>query len=369
MSEVLAAKPSGTGLGWKLPLALLLILALLVVGGRWLHHRLTHVNVVDARIKADLIVVASRLPGWVADMAVAEGDRVTQGQWLVEVDSTDAALAAQVLAAREHTLLAERERLEAELALTEARDASRLARARQRLVIAVAEHQRREQDLRKAQSDYNRIRGLADDAMVSEQELDDARFRLDSARVALHRSVAERDEAELAIAEAEAELLNRGVLEAQLQALEARMGELEAERRRVALEVDDRRVRSPIDGVVARTFVNPGEYVHPGQNLLMVHAPGEVWVEANVRETQLAPVRVGQPVAVRVDAFRGERYSGYVQRVGTAATSQFALLPSPNPSGNFTKTTQRVPVRIALDEPDARLRPGMMVEVSIDIRD
>ncbi len=358
-----------TGLGWKIPLALVLILALLVVGGRWLHHRLTHVHVIDARIQADLIVVASRLPGWIVEMDVSEGDQVEAGQRLVAVDGTEAQLSGEVLAARERTLAAEREQLKAELTLMEARDASRLARARQRLVIAVAEHERREQDLSKAQSDYNRVRDLADDAMVSEQELDDARFRLDSARIALNRSAAERDEAELAITEAEAELLNRGVLEARLQALEARLGELQAERRRVDLDVDDRMLRSPIDGVIARTFVNPGEYVQPGQNLLMVHAPGDVWIEANVKETQLAPVQVGQHVDVRVDAFRGERFAGRVERVGTAATSEFALLPSPNPSGNFTKTTQRVPVRIALDQPDTRLRPGMMVEVSIDIRD
>lgn len=357
------------GLGWKVPLALILILALVVVGGRWLHHRLTHVHVIDARIQADLIVVASRLPGWVVDLAVSEGDTVEAGQRLIVVDSTEAELSDDVLSARERTLDAEREQLQAELALTRARDDSRLARARQGLVIAVSEHERREQELRKAQSDYNRVRGLADDAMVSEQELDDARFRLDSARIAVSRSAAERDEAELAIVEAEAELLNQQVLEARLQALEARLGELRAERRRVALEVDDRLLRSPIDGVVARNFTNPGEYVQPGQRLLMVHAPGAVWVEANLKETQLAPVREGQPVDVRVDAFRGERFAGRVERIGTAATSEFALLPSPNPSGNFTKTTQRVPVRIALDQPDARMRPGMMVEVSIDVRD
>ncbi|MCC5860153.1 MAG: HlyD family secretion protein [Ectothiorhodospiraceae bacterium] len=369
MTETVRTGSRRNGLGWKLPVALLLVLALLVTGGRWLHHRLTHVHVIDARIQADLIVVASRLPGWISDLPVGEGDRVSAGQGLVELDATATRLAEQVLEARERTLAAERGQLQAELALLEARDTARLARERQRLTIAQAELEQRDQDLRKARSDYERVRGLADDAMVSAQELDDARFRLDSARIALERSAAERDEAELAIAEVEAEQLNRQVLEARLGALEARLGELRAERRRAALDVDDRHIRSPIDGVVTRTFVNPGEYVQPGQNLLMVHAPGEVWVEANIKETQLAPVRVGQSVDIRVDAYRGERLTGHVERVGTAATSEFALLPSPNPSGNFTKTTQRVPVRIALDQPDARLRPGMMVEVSIDVRD
>ncbi len=357
------------GLAWKLPVAAVLVLALVVVGGRWLHYKLTHVHVVDARVQADMIVVASRLPGWVSEMTLSQGDRVTRGQHLVVVDSTEAALAGQVLDARQQTLEAERQQLEAELALARAQDESRLARARHRKAVAEAVLQARQSDVLKSESDFTRIRGLADDEMVSAQELDDARFAFDGARIALRRSEAELAEAESALAEAQADLLKQKVLEARLLALDARLGELRAERRKAALDVEDRSVRSPIDGVVARTFIHQGEYVQAGQNLLMVHAPGKVWVEANVKETQLAPVREGQTVEIRVDAYRGERLLGRVERIGSAATSEFALLPSPNPSGNFTKTTQRIPVRIALDNPEPRLRPGMMVEVSIDIRD
>ncbi|MCH8506791.1 MAG: HlyD family secretion protein [Ectothiorhodospiraceae bacterium] len=357
------------GLAWKLPIAILLVLALVVVGGRWLHYRLTHVHVIDARVQADMIMVASRLPGWVSEMSLAQGDRISRGQQLVVVDSTDAALSDQVLEAREQTLQAERRQLQAELELAKAQDDSRVARAQHRRAVAEAALQRRQSDLEKAEADLARVRGLADDEMISVQELDDARFALDRASIELRRSQAELAEAESAVTEAQANLLNQQVLEASLLALDARLGELRAERRRAALEVDDRTVRSPIDGVVARTFIHQGEYVQAGQNLMLVHVPGAVWVEANLKETQLAPVREGQPVEIRVDAYRGERLSGRVERIGSAATSEFALLPSPNPSGNFTKTTQRMPVRIALENPEDRLRPGMMVEVSIDIRD
>jgi membrane fusion protein (multidrug efflux system) len=135
------------------------------------------------------------------------------------------------------------------------------------------------------------------------------------------------------------------------------------------LDVNDQRIRSPVTGVIARKFAEPGEYIQSGQNLMLVYSPDQLWIEANIKETAFASVKVGQRVRITVDALSGEAFNGRVERIGTAATSEFALLPSPNPSGNFTKTTQRVPVRILFDEADERLRPGLMVEVGIHVND
>jgi membrane fusion protein (multidrug efflux system) len=105
--------------------------------------------------------------------------------------------------------------------------------------------------------------------------------------------------------------------------------------------------------------------VTPGQRLMLVHDPSKIWIEANVKETHVRRLNVGQDVAVGVDAYPDETFTGKVERIGNTATSAFALLPSPNPSGNFTKITQRLPVRIAIEQREGRLRPGMMVEVKI----
>ena len=123
-----------------------------------------------------------------------------------------------------------------------------------------------------------------------------------------------------------------------------------------------------VDGVVSRAFVEVGEYVQPGQRILLVHDPQSVYVEANIRETDIRKVSVGQTVRVEVDAYPDQIFEGKVEHIGYAATSQFTLLPSPNPSGNFTKVTQRLPIRIALSQSEDLLRPGMMVEVFIDVR-
>jgi membrane fusion protein (multidrug efflux system) len=100
---------------------------------------------------------------------------------------------------------------------------------------------------------------------------------------------------------------------------------------------------------------------------MLVHNPAAVWVEANIKETDIRHLSPGMTVDVAIDAYPDQTFSGTVERIGEAATSEFALLPNPNPSGNFTKVTQRLPVRIALKPSAIPLRPGMMAVVNIEI--
>ena len=158
------------------------------------------------------------------------------------------------------------------------------------------------------------------------------------------------------------------VMERQLRVLARQGDELRAEVRRQEADIADRNIMSPADGKVVMTFVRQGEHVTAGQRILMFHDPNRIWVEANVRETDVGRLKPGMKAEIHVDAYRDRVFQGEVFRIGQAATSKFALLPDPNPSGNFTKITQRLPVRILLAQKEQTLRPGMMVEVSIDVR-
>ncbi|WP_290649666.1 HlyD family secretion protein [Aquisalimonas sp.] len=360
---------AGNGHGGKIVLAVVVLVILAAGAGYWLYERLLYVHEIDARVEADMITVASRLPGWLETMGLSQGDAVAKGDVLVRLDPREAERRMAVLEAREEALRRELDQVDAELNLARARDESRIERARRRVAVAQAELERRERQREKAVADLERVRGMAEDAMVSEQEVDDARHALRLAESDVRSTRAALEEARAAVDEARAEQAHHAVLAATAATLEARVQELRAEQEEAQLGVSDRKIRSPIDGVVAETFVNAGEHVQAGQNLVMVHEPGRVWVKANIRETDIAQVAEGQSVRIQVDGYRGEDFSGRVERIGSAATSEFALLPNPNPSGNFTKVTQRIPVRIAFDDPDARLRPGMMVEVRIDVRD
>ncbi len=354
----------------RVRLAVVAVVAIpaLFYGGDWAYQRFTHVHTLDARIEADMLTLSSRVPGWVTKLDLVSGDYVKRGQVLVELDTREAQLRLEALDARHAALEAEAEELAARIELVREQSNSRLARAQARIAMLEAAQAASRARLAQAEREHARIAPMARDNLVSEQALDAAAHALQEAREQQRRAAAELLAAKAELEEAQANLMEPALLEQRRAMLIARLREVDAERRRQALEIEDRVIRSPIDGVIDKVFVSSGEYVAPGQNLIMLHEPGAVWVEARVKETQLAPVRVGQPVRLRVDAFPNERYGGRVERIVSAATNQFALLPNPNPSGNFTKVTQRIPIRIAFDEPNERLSPGMMVEVYIDVR-
>ena len=114
--------------------------------------------------------------------------------------------------------------------------------------------------------------------------------------------------------------------------------------------------------------VRRGAYVASGAQLMGL-VPREMWVIANLKETQMNGVQVGQGATFKVDALDGATLTGQVERISPATGSEFAVLPADNATGNFVKISQRIPVRIKIDQGQKlaqRLRPGMSVIVSID---
>ena len=127
---------------------------------------------------------------------------------------------------------------------------------------------------------------------------------------------------------------------------------------------------APVAGVVGARAVRPGQYVRPGSALMSVVPVQNAYIVANFKETQLAKVRLGQAVEISADAFPGRKIEGRVDSFSPATGAEFALIPVENATGNFTKITQRVPVRIVLSGADRGLvlRPGLSVDVKIDLK-
>jgi len=366
--SIAPARPPGRLLR-RLAVALVMLGAL--AGAGWFAHRLvTLVTVDDARVAADMITIASRLPGWVAEVQVVSGDEVARGAILVRIDGRDQALALAELEARLASLDARRRELEARAVQVDRQTASQQALARARLEVARAALPAAEAERVFAESEFGRALQLMAGGSGTRQRHDQSRALLEAARQKVAGAAAEIDSAEAQIAAAAAARAELDVISRQLESLEPQAREFRAQRDRAALDLADRTIRMPFDGQVDRVFIDPGEYVAAGQRVLMLHDPGRVRVEANVKETELRHFPPGAAVRVAVDAYPGVWVEGRVDRVGGAATSEFALLPSPNPSGNFTKITQRVAVRIALGpRPEGMLlRPGMMVQVEADAR-
>jgi len=135
------------------------------------------------------------------------------------------------------------------------------------------------------------------------------------------------------------------------------------------VSVDLTYIKSPITGTVLKRLANPGEIVAPGQAVVMVADLRQVYITANVEETDLGKVRPGQFVDFTVDSFPGVRFTGRVQQIGEATAATFSLLPTRTTSGTFTKVVQRVPVKIAIDDYQGRrLLPGLSAVVRIHVR-
>lgn len=366
-TEIPPARRSGRAL--RLGILLIAVAALSVYASRWVAARWSQVSIDDARIAANLVTVSSEVSGEVLAVDVMTGERVEAGERLVLLDPEQAELVVAGTEARIAALDAQIEQLRAQMDMIRAQVDSRLAAARAQITVAEATHAAKGAELRNAQSHFNRIAALAERKIVTPQEVEDAQARLDTARQEKLAAAAaiETARANLEVVRSDAGQIT--VLERQIAKLTAEKSGLEAERAQRQIDLRNRTISAAFAGVVDATFVDQGEYVTPGTRLLVYHRPDQVWVDANVKETDVSKIGIGAPATITVDAYPGREFRGQVERIGGAATSQLALLPSPNPSGNFTKVTQRVPIRVSIDAEGQDLVPGMMVVVRVDVRD
>ncbi len=157
--------------------------------------------------------------------------------------------------------------------------------------------------------------------------------------------------------------------QAQATAQAAQSGTLAAQLRQAEDQLSYTKIYSPIDGYVGEKAVEIGQTVQPGSTLLNL-VPKRVYITANYKETQIGNMKPGQEVDISVDAYKGTKFTGHVEAIGPASQNEFALIPAQNATGNFVKVTQRVPVRIVVDNPppDKPLRPGMSVETSVKVK-
>jgi membrane fusion protein (multidrug efflux system) len=330
--------------------------------------RFTHIYEYDARATADIVTISSRADGWIVDMPALEGAHVGQGGVVVNIDDRASKLKVDAFKAQIEGIRTERSRLKAERNFT--REQVETAIKTRTSGVAVREKAREalQSDLDFAKIELDRAKKLYATKVVNERQLQTAQTAVNKLEFQTLQLEAEYQQAEGSLDEAKAGEQRLKVIDAEIEALTHQVANIAAQMHQQMVDVEDRTIKSPIPAVIDRTFVLPGEYVASGQRILMLHNPGEVWVEANIKETQVGSVKLGQPVHVSVDAYPGLAFDGKVTRIGSATTARFALLPTPNPSGNFTKITQRVPVKIDIANPPKPLTPGMMVEVEIDIR-
>jgi membrane fusion protein, multidrug efflux system len=341
----------------KRRLPLIIVGTLAVVLGAWALQRYLysrhHVSTDNAQVDGHITVIAPRISAFIGRVLVDDNQHVKPGDTLVVLDDRD--------------LQVRLEQAEAELRDAEASVGTRgragqaqaeLQATRAQAASATASVAAAESNYKKAAADLERYRGLAAQRIVSAQQLDAAQAAYDAAAANLQ---AVQKQASAAGSQVSAS-------GAALRGADARLAAAQAAVDNARLQLSYARIIAPTAGFVAKRNAETGALVQPGQSLMSIVPDRDVWVTANLKETQLANVRTGDPVEFSVDAYPGRKFTGRVESLSPATGARFSLLPPDNATGNFTKVVQRVPVKIAVDQPTdttGLLRPGMSVDVDI----
>lgn len=286
--------------------------ALLLIAGiagfwYWYQIQLGHISTDDAYIDGDRVNISAKMLGRITDLYFDEGDTVKQGDLITVLDSSD--------------ICAQKKEAEAQLNLT--KENIKLAKVR----------------LEKSQEDFDRAELQYKNKLIPKQTYDHALKALQE-------------------------------MKAMLAISESKVNTVTAKLNVLSTELANTKITSPLNGVIAKKWALRGDVIQPGQPIFTVYNNSNLWVTANYEETKISRISLGDSVDISVDAYPDQQFKGTVLQLGTNTSSQFSLIPPNNASGNFTKVTQRVPVKISISQIGnsnvrAKLLPGMSVEVDV----
>jgi membrane fusion protein (multidrug efflux system) len=328
----------------------------------------------DAYVRADMTPLSTRISGTVRKIDVNDFEAVTPGQLLVQLDDDDyratleeakAALAgaeAQLADNQAAKRIQDAKIQNAETTILQAAAALNAAKAG---VAAV------EPDANRTEIERKRQEALLASKATTHQQLEQAVADADRYAGMLASREADLEHAKAALASSqtllEAEKRERAALDTKDNLYKADIQAKQAAIIVANVNLGYTRIVAPVAGAVGERHVQDGQLVAPGMQVIDV-VKGDVWIQANYKETQLTNIRRGDVADITIDTFPGVVLHGKVVEISPASGSQFALLPPDNATGNFTKVVQRIPVKIALDQDHPLkevLRPGFSAVVTI----
>ena len=336
----MAQNSKKTKLTVYIPLGIVII-GVLTGAFYWYRDYSRYITTNDARIDADNITIGSKMLGRIVAVYVQEGDVVTKGKLLAELDSAD-------LTAQRNQALALRVQALAALSQANAKYSSDLQGLK---VVDI--------NLERAKEDLERAKKQSEGGVITEEQYDHITkaYEAASAQVDASKAMIAVSKAQISSASAAVETAN-----AQVKVLDT--------------QLQNTRLWSPANGVIAKRWLLPGDVIQPGQSAFTLTDDSRKWVICFLEETKIHGVQDGQNVKFTIDAFPHVKFYGKVFLMGTSTASVFSLIPANNASGNFTKVTQRIPLRISIDSADNGkdissfdILPGMSAVVKITRKD
>ena len=319
-------------------------------GYRKISYVLTHETTDNAQIETQITPVLPRVSGYVKTIAVKDYDSVKAGQLVVELD--DAELQSQL------------EEMEADYKQSEV-DIINAKAALNNAIVSLSVNKGtidiNNVKLQKAKEDVQRDKNLYAAEAITKRQLDDSQFALETAQKQLDNSKNDLNSAESRIA----------VLKASVQKTEAALAVKQAKIDQTKLKISYTKIYAPQSGKIGKKNVSEGQFIQAGTPLFSIVNDSTFWIVANFKENQLSKLTAGKEVNIEIDALPDLKLKGTIQSLSDATGARFSLLPPDNASGNFVKVTQRVPVKININDVEkykTQLRAGLSVFVSIETK-
>ncbi len=296
-----------------IPLA---VIILIVLSGTWYWYKdyKKYITTDDAHVDADNITVGPKIMGRISAIYADEGEQVQQGKLLAELDSSD-------LVSQKNQYLA-----------LKAQTFANLRQAEIKFISDEKSLKVVEINLEKASEDLNRAKEQSEGGVITKELYDHTKKAY-----------------ETAVAQLEAAKAQIAVSRAQISSAEAAVETANSQVKVIITQIHNTKLYAPAGGTIARRWLLPGDVVQPGQSIFTLINDKKLWVVAFLEETNISEIHPGQDVRFTIDAFPKVRFNGKVFLTGSSTASVFSLIPANNASGNFTKVTQRIPVRISID--------------------
>ncbi|ALE02915.1 HlyD family secretion protein [Bartonella ancashensis] len=330
------------------PLFFIFVLLIFLFSYKWLTQWRYMITTDDAYLQGDIATIAPKLNGYIESIAVKTNQAVKKGDILLRLKSDDYQIALNQAKANLDTQRKTLTRIEAQIIA--AQSALDEAKAQKNAASAIAAN---------ALLTLERAKKLSANSYTAQSNVDDAKSAHEQATANVTRT-----EAQISTASA-----NIQVLEAQYDEAKSQTKNLELMHDKAKHDLDSTILYAPFDGIVGNLTAKVGNFVVNSQHLASLVPIHALYAEANYKETEIKNIRSGQTAYISVDSFKGKVFKGTVLSVSPATGAVFSLLPPQNATGNFTKITQRIPVRISLPDDalkDGYLRAGMSISVTID---
>ena len=338
----------------KFPLKFI-ILGVVLIAAAWYGYNkisfvLSHETTDNAQVETQITPVLPRVSGYVKSIAVKDYDSVKTGELLVELD--DAEIQNQLLQMEADYRQAEVDILNAKAALNNA-------------VVSLGVNKGsidiNQLKLNKAEADLKRDQALFNEQAITKKQLDDSKFNYETALKQVGNSNTDLTAANSKIP----------VLQSSIQKTEAALAVKKAKIEEQKLKLTYTKIFAPIAGKIGKKNVSAGQFVQAGTPLFSIVNDTTYWIVANFKETQIKKFHPGMEVDIELDAYPDTKIKGSIESLSEATGAKFSLLPPDNASGNFVKVSQRVPVKIAINNINAYktiLRAGLSAGITISVK-